>query len=144
FILGLSIALLYLQSLSQFQNSGESSVKSLQRSWRSRKSALESDEGFFLIVIIFTAAKHADRRSTIRETWLKFGVDNHRRVKHYFVIGTAGLGVDDLERLNEEQDLARDILLLPTLKDKYERLTEKLLLTFKWVSKLHPFDYILK
>ena len=94
-----------------------------------------------------------------------------RRIRHYFIIGTyheyhsdmnVDIDVDSVdakdninmidqqEMLNSEQLQHKDLLLLPSLKDGYHRLTAKLLESLKWISRLQSFnddddfDYLLK
>lgn len=139
FVLGFSIAMIYFQLQPQQQ---EDDRNHLTRGHRSGRRNKDDDMPTFLAVIIFSAAKNADRRKAIRETWLNLA--STRRVEHFFVIGTAGQTVDTVEALNTEHRHNEDLLLLPYLKDSYGGLTKKLLESFKWIAQLRQFEFVLK
>ena len=58
-----------------------------------------------LIVLILSAPKNLDRRNVIRQTWLQLvdtSPENENvkfKMKHYFVVGSLGLSVDDILHL---------------------------------------------
>lgn len=139
FVLGFTMAMIYFHMQ---QQQGDDRNQLRTRGHRSGGRNNDDDMPTFLAVIIFSAAKNADRRRAIRETWLNFA--NTRRVEHFFVIGTSGLTMDNLEALNTEQKHNEDLLLLPYLKDSYGGLTKKLLESFKWVAQRHQFEFLLK
>ncbi|XP_002735279.1 beta-1,3-galactosyltransferase 6-like [Saccoglossus kowalevskii] len=95
----------------------------------------------FLAVMIMTGPKNIERRNTIRQTWLL----NHRRdVMPRFVIGIEGLNLMEREQLEIEQSEHGDLLLLPTLQDAYNKLTEKLLKMYIWLDQNVNFTFVLK
>lgn len=109
-----------------------------------------------LIVLILSAPKNLDRRNAIRETWLKLGDEipsgsteelGKFKMKHYFVIGSLGLSVDDVLHLSTEQSLYNDILILP-IHDGYANLTHKVLKSFAYLHDQMDygldFKYVLK
>ncbi|XP_968057.1 beta-1,3-galactosyltransferase 6 [Tribolium castaneum] len=97
-----------------------------------------------LIILILSAPKNLDRRNVIRQTWLQLVDTNAEdenikfKMKHYFVIGSLGLSVDDILHLTSEQSQFSDILILP-MYDSYENLTMKVVKSFEWLDE--QFDY---
>ncbi|XP_025053874.1 beta-1,3-galactosyltransferase 6 [Alligator sinensis] len=61
-----------------------------------------------------------------------------------FVVGTGGLGGDELRGLELEQSRHRDLLLLPELRDSYENLTAKILAMYVWLDLHLDFRFVLK
>jgi galactosylxylosylprotein 3-beta-galactosyltransferase len=106
-----------------------------------RNSKLKNPD---LIVLILSAPKNLDRRNIIRQTWLQLidassEDDNVKfKMKHYFVIGSFGLSVDEIFHLSTEQSQFSDILILP-MYDSYQNLTMKVLKSFEWLDE--QFDY---
>ncbi|XP_017777710.1 PREDICTED: beta-1,3-galactosyltransferase 6 isoform X2 [Nicrophorus vespilloides] len=108
-----------------------------------------------LIIFILSAPKNLDRRNAIRETWLKLkihypDVNNENvkfKIKHYFVIGSLGLSIDEVLHLSSEQSLHGDMLILP-IQDSYKNLTYKVLKSFTWLREQTDFGlgfkYVLK
>ncbi|RZC39688.1 Galactosyl T domain containing protein [Asbolus verrucosus] len=115
-----------------------------------RNSKLKNPD---LIVLILSAPKNLDRRNVIRQTWLQLydtGPQNEHvkfKMKHYFVIGSFGLTVDEILHLSTEQSQFSDILILP-MYDSYENLTIKVLKSFEWLNEQYEyglgFKYVLK
>ncbi|CAG9863514.1 unnamed protein product [Phyllotreta striolata] len=93
-----------------------------------------------LIVLILSAPTNFEKRSVIRDTWLKLRAaeESEFTYKHYFVIGTAYLPSHVQKRLNNEQIQQNDVLLLP-MEDSYANLTDKIKLSFHWLNT--QFDY---
>lgn len=109
-----------------------------------------------LIILIISAPRNLERRTVIRETWLKLKNHNHKDEqnkddmhfsKHYFVIGSLGLSIDDILHLSSEQSQYNDMLILP-MHDSYNNLTYKVLNSFIWLNDQLDvgldFKYILK
>lgn len=104
--------------------------------------------------IILTAPSNLEKRNVIRETWLRLPEMNYNSTqrddvlsdfKHYFVIGTANIPTNQLLLLKKEQELHKDILFLPNLKDQYSSLTKKLLNTLQALDMTFPnLLYVLK
>ncbi|NXC69614.1 B3GT6 galactosyltransferase, partial [Anhinga anhinga] len=103
------------------------------------------EETAFLAVLITSGPKYSERRSIIRSTWLSAaGRPPHDDIWSRFVIGTGGLGAEELRSLELEQSRHRDLLLLPELRDSYENLTAKVLATYVWLDLHLDFQFALK
>jgi len=115
-----------------------------------RNSKLKNPE---IIILIISAPKNLDRRSVIRQTWLKLKDRRHnvrqdvRFSRHYFVIGSLGLTADNILHLSSEQSQYNDILILP-IRDSYKNLTHKVISSFMWLNDQLDvgldFRYVLK
>lgn len=110
-------------------------------------SKLKSPE---MILLILSAPKNLDRRNTIRETWLKLSTHkngNDIKFKHYFIVGSLGLTIDQMLHLTSEQSQFNDILIVPVY-DSYKNLTEKMMKSFIWLTEQIDigldFKYVLK
>ncbi|XP_051493135.1 beta-1,3-galactosyltransferase 6 [Apus apus] len=101
------------------------------------------EEEAFLAVLIASAPRYGERRSIIRSTWLS-ATGPPQRVWSRFVIGTGGLGPEELGSLELEQRRHRDLLLLPQLRDSYENLTAKVLAAYVWLDLHLDFQFALK
>lgn len=66
------------------------------------------------------------------------------RFKHRFVIGTAGLGRIVTNQIQFEQKENNDLMLLDTLQDSYQNLTQKTLVAYEQAITDFEFKYILK
>ncbi|KAJ7403852.1 Beta-1,3-galactosyltransferase 6 [Willisornis vidua] len=98
-----------------------------------------------LAVVVMSGPKYSERRSIIRSTWMAPGGRGHGRfVWGRFVLGTAGLGPEELRGLELEQSRHGDLLLLPELRDSYDNLTAKVLATFVWLDAHLDFQFVLK
>ncbi|NXE15266.1 B3GT6 galactosyltransferase, partial [Lophotis ruficrista] len=103
------------------------------------------EETAFLAVLITSGPKYSERRSIIRSTWLSAaGRPPHDDIWSRFVIGTGGLGAEELRSLELEQSRHKDLLLLPELRDSYENLTAKVLATYVWLDLHLDFQFALK
>lgn len=94
-----------------------------------------------LAILVLSAAGNTERRAVLRTTWLSNSPTESYR--HWFVIGTSDMEIATVNLLDEEQRQYGDLLLLPTVSDKYQFLTEKLLASFAWLSA-HQFTHVLK
>lgn len=114
-------------------------------------SKLKSPE---LIILILSAPANANKRNTIRQTWLKLSDRGHKsnsdstfKTKHYFAIGRLGLNNGLIKKINDEQLKYNDILILPMF-DSYSNLTYKVLKSFEWLNEHYDFGvtfkYVLK
>ncbi|XP_056364098.1 beta-1,3-galactosyltransferase 6 [Oenanthe melanoleuca] len=98
-----------------------------------------------LAVVVMSGPKYSERRSIIRSTWMAAARQApHGHVWSRFVVGTAGLGAEELRSLELEQSRHRDLLLLPELRDSYENLTAKVLATYVWLDAHLDFQFALK
>lgn len=104
-----------------------------------------------LVILILSAPQNLDKRNIIRQTWLKFIEDEEYvvkfKMKHFFVIGSLGLTVDEILHLSTEQSQFSDILILP-IHDSYQNLAFKVVKSFEWLSDQYDyglkFKYVLK
>ncbi|NXG25629.1 B3GT6 galactosyltransferase, partial [Grallaria varia] len=110
------------------------------------RAAAPLREGSALVaVVVMSGPKYSERRSIIRSTWMAAGGRSQRgRVWGRFVVGTAGLGAEELRGLELEQSRHGDLLLLPELRDSYENLTAKVLATYVWLDTHLDFQFALK
>ncbi|NXU93918.1 B3GT6 galactosyltransferase, partial [Xiphorhynchus elegans] len=113
---------------------------------RGAAAAVPGREGSALVaVVVMSGPKYSERRSIIRSTWLgAAGRAQRGRVWGRFVVGTAGLGAEELRGLELEQSRHGDLLLLPELRDSYENLTAKVLATYVWLDLHLDFQFALK
>ncbi|XP_056646478.1 beta-1,3-galactosyltransferase 6 [Diorhabda carinulata] len=105
-----------------------------------------------VIILILSAPNNYNKRKTVRETWLKLednseNINKRFNYKHYFVIGTLFLPTRESKKIEEEQLLHKDILLLP-IQDSYKNLIEKIKYSFHWLDTQFNyglnFKYVLK
>ena len=98
----------------------------------------------FLTVIIFSKSASSDLRQACRDTWLK-DYRNSTEVVFRFVMGTAGLDEEENHRLQTESNQYGDLLLLENHTESYGyECTNKLLLSFQWVTNHSKAQYIMK
>ena len=64
-------------------------------------------------------------------------------VKYFFALGTSGLSADHVEKIQKESEENDDLLLL-TLTDTYDRLTNKMLHIHRALDQGFVFKYMLK
>lgn len=80
--------------------------------------------------------------------WLKLETQNIKvgdyKVKHYFAIGTKNLDSNLERKINDEQAVFSDMLLLPDFVDSYNNLTSKLLLSLDYIENHLDYNYLLK
>lgn len=96
-----------------------------------------------LVILIISAPANFDLRDTLRSTWLKLG-SKEKGTKHLFVVGTQDLTPTIARRIDQEQLIHSDLLLLPEIVDSYQNLTLKLTESLTYVSSSVPFRYVLK
>lgn len=101
---------------------------------------------YLLLVLVHSSPSSVQRRRIIRETWLG---DNHHQRKYMarFVVGTAGLGPEDLELLACENKEYRDMVFLPELHDNLTleySSSQKLLLSFVWAEENVAYQFLSK
>ena len=95
----------------------------------------------FLVILIMSGPKLLAGRQILRDTWLSL---RNSDVLLRFVIGTAELPEDQLKQLERERDSHGDILLIPTLKDGFYALTQKLIDMLTWVDHNVDYSFVLK
>ncbi len=99
----------------------------------------------FLVVLIVSAPDNAERRRTIRQTWLSADTAKGEDVSYYFVVGARDLSDKARIALTEESVInGQDLLLLPTVVDKFTELTEKVLTAMTMLYHQVDFRYLLK
>lgn len=95
-----------------------------------------------LVIFILSAPDNFNERNVIRETWTS-GVDESL-VLYRFVVGTAALEHYKSSRLEQENKLCKDMLLMNNVKDSYEKLSFKVLQAFAWLDRNVNYQYVLK
>ena len=98
----------------------------------------------FLVVAVISSPINADRRRTVRQTWLNLEGHLRTEVVHFFVVGIKGLQSEVLEDLKVEDARNRDMLLLPNIEDSFDQLTTKVLATFVQLHMSIDFNYLMK
>ncbi|XP_030032789.2 beta-1,3-galactosyltransferase 6 isoform X1 [Manduca sexta] len=133
---------------------------------KTSKASLLSIPNVEYAVLITSAPVNEKKRDAIRATWGKFATNiflengevlykwnhsqatyqtQHEQIKFYFCIGTEGLTDNEMQKLIDENKRSTDLLLLENLKDSYQNLTKKILLTMKWFSqKVKGLKYVIK
>lgn len=67
------------------------------------------------------------------------------KIKHLFAVGTEDLNKEILDKINSEQKVYSDLLILDDLKDSYRNLTLKLIKSMQKLSRTTPnFKFVLK
>lgn len=131
----------------------ESSAESMCRVFEGRNvnwganstNNCSNGEEIRLLVLVMTTpnANGAELRSLARKSIYQH-LPQHITVK--FVLGTKKLAKKELNKLTEEQNLFKDLLLLDGHKEGYYELPRKVQHTILWVDReydLH-FDYVVK
>lgn len=88
------------------------------------------------------ASKLENPSNQIKTT--KYSVKNRFKLKYLFAIGTNDLPYNIASLIKTENLKFNDILLLPLLKDSYDSLTSKVIVSFEEISKLYSFKYLIK
>ncbi|XP_067005423.2 beta-1,3-galactosyltransferase 6 [Anabrus simplex] len=137
FILGCTLSLVFLNL--------DACPENLKRTLELNQIENNKNSGghvHFLVVLVVSSPANFKRRHTLRETWLKTCADIN--VKYYFVIGSKSLPSDISSKIESEQNIYSDILILEDILDTYSFLTRKVLSAFVWIEKNKKFQYILK
>lgn len=117
----------------------------VQKTGEGRSELLHSKETIsaevFLVILLLSSPKNFDQRDVVRTTWLNNDLAN---VKSYFVVGTKDLHSEEVSKLNEENRLNQDLLLLSHVQDSYRSLTEKLVESLKWIDAKVKFSFLFK
>lgn len=95
-----------------------------------------------LVIVVFSAPKNFERRSVIRNTWLKTA--GNYSILHFFAIGTTSLNSKLRQDLESENNINHDLLILTSIREAYSKLSKKLLETFRWVTQNIYYSFILK
>lgn len=95
----------------------------------------------FLVILLLSSPKNVEQRDTVRTTWLNNDLPN---VKSFFVVGTKALSSEEVSKLNEENRINRDLLLLSHVQDSYRSLTGKLVEALKWMDTNIEFSFLFK
>ena len=100
-------------------------------------------EDLFVLVIVSTSPNdEMKRRDTIRRTWGNCDkTNNNNKWKVVFMMGKS-LSSDRNEKLMAEHKRYGDLLIADYI-DKYRNITTKLLMSFKWATRIRC-NYILK
>lgn len=95
----------------------------------------------FLLVLVLTAPQNFDQRAAIRDTWTGKPPEG---VFVRFVLGTGSLEHGVRDRIDRENVIYKDMLLLENFNETFQSLTEKLLESFKWADRYVDFSYVFK
>ena len=98
-------------------------------------------QSFILLILVFTAPTHFDKRKAIRRTW---GTDSSLkpRWKTVFLVGKT-TKKQDSEYLEAESTMYFD-MVRSAHDDNYDTLSLKLEMGLEWASRYCQFDYLLK
>ena len=101
---------------------------------------------YLLAVMVLSSPNEngKERRQVIRETWKRAYEAADSPVTIRFVLGTAGLEESQVLSLESEHANYSDLLMLPSLKDRYQNLTLKVLNILVWADNHLNFSYLLK
>lgn len=97
-----------------------------------------------LVILVISAPGNFDLRDTLRTSWIRLTPQRPATVKHLFVVGTQDLDQTIARRINQEELINNDMLLLPDVVDSYKNLTLKLTESLTEISSSVPFRYVLK
>ena len=97
--------------------------------------------GTRIVVCVLSTPKNVDARNTIRMTWAKAKPNNTQVL---FVLGLGSLDNKTKDAMYKEKFAQNDIIFLPDFTESYEKLTEKVAGTMKWVYENLEFDYFVK
>ncbi|CAL1535495.1 unnamed protein product [Lymnaea stagnalis] len=95
-----------------------------------------------LVVLIISNPDNIHERDAIRETWLKDTDTNSVLPK--FVVSTASLDTDHRDKINREELVHKDLIILTNIMESYQDLTNKVLQAFIWIDRHVDFQYVLK
>lgn len=101
-----------------------------------------SEDNLFLLVLINSAAgseSHFQKRMAIRKTWGKPIGRNKWRIA--FFLGKTNKQLIDERRLIEAKQYGD--IIMGDFPDTYRNITQKLMMAFKWTSKIN-YKYLLK
>jgi len=90
-----------------------------------------------LTILIVSAPKNSDKRDILRKSWLQ-GCHPPTCI-HKFAIGTKNVNLGQIKDANRN-----DILALPQLSDSYSALTQKVGLSFSWISRNMNSKFVFK
>lgn len=94
-----------------------------------------------LFILILTGLNNMHERDALRQTWLN---NIGSEVIFRFAIGVKSLDISTREKLERENTVHKDMLLLSTVSDSYQGLTNKVLEAMIWVDKTVDYEYLLK
>ncbi|XP_005109120.1 beta-1,3-galactosyltransferase 6 [Aplysia californica] len=95
-----------------------------------------------LVILVLTGPENFQERDGIRETWMSDLSSLSVLIR--FVIGSASLSVNTRQKIDREQLVHEDLLILNNVQDSYQGLTFKVLQAFVWLDQNVDFQYVLK
>ena len=110
----------------------------------SQLSLQAEDSHYLLVILVLSSPNTRNRRDTIRQTWMKGHEQRTQKVLVKFSLGLKGLSLDETEKLESENTIYGDLLLLKNLRDSYFNLTMKVLETFVALNERYQFSYLMK
>lgn len=90
-------------------------------------------EYYYLLVFIISSPSNTVLRNSIRSSWLNY-CKQTREVYCKFILGSAGLSVEENKILQSELNEHHDILFLENVYDAYENLTSKVMIYFLYLE----------
>ena len=101
-------------------------------------------EASMLVICVFSRPESVDLRNSCRNTWMK-KFRHNKHILFKFMVGTGGLESKTLTTLHLESQTYGDLALLDGHKEEYgPQCTEKLMLTFQWVSSHTNATFVMK
>lgn len=97
----------------------------------------------FLLIMVSTTPESFIARETIRDTWLH-GLNDSEDAIVRFAVGTKDLNGDEATRLQKENDLHKDMVIMEDVKDYYITPTSKTLSMIVWAHNNVDFKYFMK
>ncbi|CAG5125348.1 unnamed protein product [Candidula unifasciata] len=112
--------------------------------WKHSRNLLAPSKNarYTLVILIISSPGNIHERNAIRETWLTWLDDSV--IMFRFVVGTSALNKVQSSQLVQEDSAHKDMLLLNSIIDSYEELTNKILQAFIWLDKHVNYQYVLK
>ncbi|XP_013079650.2 beta-1,3-galactosyltransferase 6-like [Biomphalaria glabrata] len=95
-----------------------------------------------LVILIISSPDNFHVRETIRNTWLKNVNDFNILAK--FVVGGASLDTQAKDKIDKEESIFKDLIVLDDVSDSYQELTNKVLKAFLWLNYNVDFQHVLK
>lgn len=104
----------------------------------------ECTEKPLLFIGVSTGPHKVERRTTVRNTWMKYPeLRRDRCLDARFFIGSKGLDKNTSDSLQEEARTNGDIVFLP-VEDTYAHLPNKTMQMFKWVAENNDAHMVMK
>ena len=94
-----------------------------------------------LLVVVMSTPSHFKTRQIIRQTW---ALKKPSNTLVYFAVGIDNLSSSIINKIQEENKINGDLMLLDQFKESYNTLTFKVLATLKWSDENLRTEYYMK